>query len=115
MPLNMDQYRDTPFLFSQAEALSARKRGVFKYVLLGDFKLSAHAVPSITTRISKFRSRLGPDDIFHISRTEDPETLKISETSFTPTEPDELSKILERCLADPKAINKIRYYTDLSA
>ncbi|KAK5215682.1 hypothetical protein LTR72_011267 [Exophiala xenobiotica] len=114
MPLNMDQCRDTPFLFSQAEALGARETGVFKYVLPGDFELGAHAVPSITTRMSKFGSRLGPDDIFHISRTEDPETLEISETSFTPTEPDELSEILERRLAVPEAMSKMRYCTDLS-
>ncbi|KAK5215053.1 hypothetical protein LTR72_011866 [Exophiala xenobiotica] len=89
MPSNMDQCRDTPFLFAQAEALGARETGDY--------------------------NRLGPDDIFHISRTEDPETLEISETSFTPTEPDELSEMLERRLADPEAISKMRYCTDLPA
>ncbi|KAK5188651.1 hypothetical protein LTR92_011333, partial [Exophiala xenobiotica] len=115
VPVNMEQCRNMPFLFSQAEALGARETGVFKYVLPSDFELGAQAVPRITTHMSKFGSRLGPDDIFHISRTEDPETLEISETSFTPTEPDELSEMLERRLADPEAISKMRYCTDLSA
>ncbi|KAK5461849.1 hypothetical protein LTR55_011903, partial [Exophiala xenobiotica] len=115
VPVNMEQCRDMPFLFAQAEALGARETGVFKYVLPSDLELGAHAVPRITTRMSKFGSRLGPDDIFHISRTEDPETPEISETSFTPTEPDELSEMLERRLADPEAISKMRYCTDLPA
>ncbi|KAK5290563.1 hypothetical protein LTR99_011084 [Exophiala xenobiotica] len=115
VPVNMDQCRDMPFLFSQAEALGARETGVFKYVLPSDFKTNAYTFPKITTRISKFGSRLRPDDIFHISRTEDLETLEVSETSFTPTEADELSEMLERRLADPEAMSKMRYCTDLSA
>ncbi|KAK5215028.1 hypothetical protein LTR72_011886 [Exophiala xenobiotica] len=115
VPVNMDQCRDMPFLFSQAEALGARETGVFKYVLPSDFETGARALPRITTRMSKFGSRLGPDDIFYISRTENPEALEISETSFTPTEPDELSEMLERRLADPEAMSKMRYCTDLSA
>ncbi|KAK5218471.1 hypothetical protein LTR47_011715 [Exophiala xenobiotica] len=94
VPVNMEQCRDMPFLFSQAEALGARETGVFKYVLPSDFETGARALPRITTRMSKFGSRLGPDDIFYISRTENPEALEISETSFTPTEPDELSEML---------------------
>ncbi|KIW36900.1 uncharacterized protein PV06_11014 [Exophiala oligosperma] len=115
VPGNMDQCRDMPFLFSQAEALGARETGVFKYVLPSDFKTNAYTFPKITTRISKFGSRLRSDDIFHISRTEDLETLEVSETSFTPIEADELSEMLERRLADPEAMSKMRYCTDLSA
>ncbi|KAJ9493294.1 hypothetical protein H2202_011248 [Exophiala xenobiotica] len=115
VPVNMDQCRDMPFLFSQAEALGARETGVFKYVLPSDFKTNAYTFPKITTHISKFGSRLRPDDIFHISRTEDLETLKVSETSFTPIEADELSEMLERRLADREAMSKMRYCTDLSA
>ncbi|KAK5262780.1 hypothetical protein LTR96_011734, partial [Exophiala xenobiotica] len=112
VPMNMEQCRDMPFLFSQAEALGARETGVFKYVLPSDFETDARALPRITTLWVSPRAR---DDIFYISRTEDPETLEISETSFTPTEPDELSEMLERRLADPEAMSKMRYCTDLSA
>ncbi|KIW24823.1 uncharacterized protein PV07_10513 [Cladophialophora immunda] len=115
MPLNMDQCRDTPFLFSQAEALGARETGVFKYVLPDDFEPGTHAVSSITTRISSFESRLGPDNIFRISRTEDPGTLHISNATFAPMEPDELAEMVERRLTDPEAMSKIRYCTDLPA
>ena len=115
MPLGMDQCCDTPYLLSQAEALGARETGVFKYVLPDDFEFSAQAISSVTTRVSRFTSRLGPDDIHRISRTEDLGTLDICNTSFTATEPDELAEILERRLDDPEAMSKMRYCTDVPA
>ncbi|KAK5203012.1 hypothetical protein LTR41_011236 [Exophiala xenobiotica] len=115
MPLNKDQCRDTPFLLSQAEALGARETGIFKYVLPDDFDVSVQAVPGDVTRVSRFTSRLGPDDILCISRTEDLDTLEISDTSFIPTKPDELAGMLERRLTDSEAISKMRYCTDIQA
>ncbi|OAP54093.1 hypothetical protein AYL99_11628 [Fonsecaea erecta] len=115
MPLDMDQCRDMPFLFSQAVALGARKTGVFKFVLPDDFEPGSHAVSSITTRISTFESLLGPDNIFRISRTEDRETLYISHATFAPMEPDELAEMVERRLGDPEAMSKMRYCADLPA
>jgi hypothetical protein len=115
MPLSTDQYYDTPFLLSQAEALSARETGVFKYVLLDDFKFSVQAISSVTIYVSRFTSRLGPDNIYRISRTEDLGTLDIYDTSFTTTKPNGLAEILERRLNDPEAISKMRYYIDVPA
>ncbi|KAK5224213.1 hypothetical protein LTR47_009970, partial [Exophiala xenobiotica] len=115
MPLNMDQCRDMPFLLSQAEALGARETGIFKYVLPDDFDFSVHAAPSVATRVSRFTSSLGQDDILRISRTEDLETLDIGDASFIHTKPDELARILERRLTDSEAISKMRYCTDIPA
>ncbi|EXJ56203.1 uncharacterized protein A1O5_12659 [Cladophialophora psammophila CBS 110553] len=115
MPLNKDQCRDTPFLLSQAEALGARETGIFKYIIPEDFDLNRHTVRSVATRVSRFTSRIDPEGVFCISRTEDLETLDISDTSFISTEPDELAEMLEGRLADPAAISKMRYCTDIPA
>nr|KAK5432400.1 hypothetical protein LTR18_011101 [Exophiala xenobiotica] len=116
MPLNMDQCRDTPFLLSQAEALGARETGIFKYVLPDDFDFSsAHTVLSVATRVSRFTSRLGQDDILRISRAEALETLDIGDTSFIPTKPDDLAGMLECRLTNSEAISKMRYCTDVPA
>ncbi|KIW79844.1 hypothetical protein Z517_06459 [Fonsecaea pedrosoi CBS 271.37] len=115
MPLDMDQCRDTRFLLSQAEMLGARQTGIFKYVLPGDFDFSAEAAHSVTTCVSSFTSGLGQDGIFCISRQEKLETLDISHTRTIPTEPDELAEMLERRLADPEAVSKMRYCTDTPA
>lgn len=115
MPSSMDQCRDTPFLLSQAEALGSRKTGIFKYVLPEDFRFDAHAVSSVTTQVSRFTSRLGPDDFDHISRTENLEALEFSNPSSTAAEPDELAETLESRLADPGAMSKMRYCTDIPA
>ncbi|KAK5562489.1 hypothetical protein LTR43_011904 [Exophiala xenobiotica] len=116
MPLNMHQCRDTPFLLSQAEALGARETGIFKYVLPDDFDFSsAHTVLSVATRVSRFTSRLGQDDILRISRAEALETLDIGDTSFIPTKPDDLAGMLECRLTNSEAISKMRYCTDVPA
>ncbi|KIX92576.1 uncharacterized protein Z520_11752 [Fonsecaea multimorphosa CBS 102226] len=117
LPSNMAQCHDMPFLLSQAEALGTRETGVFKYVLPGDFESAALTNHTVKTRVSRFSSRLTPKGILHISRTEstDLETLELSDNSCTPRKPDELAEILEGLVADPNALKKMRYATDIPA
>jgi hypothetical protein len=65
--------------------------------------------------VSKFTLRLRPDGIYEISRAENLEVLEISYTSFTAAELDKLADTLECRLADPTAISKMRYCTDIPA
>jgi hypothetical protein len=104
LPSNMDQCRNTPLLLSLAESLGARETGIFKYVLSDDFQFTTQAVSRVTTQVSKFTSSLGPDNILRISRTENLEALDFVETSFIPTETNEIVDILSVVLPTQKPL-----------
>lgn len=110
-----EQCRDLPYIISRAIELGAHDTGAFKYILPDDLIADLPPILSARMSVSKFKSSPYQENIYHISRTIEHETLDLSDIDFTPTPLERFAEILEDRLTDPETMSKMQYCTDAEA